>query len=190
MARLSPTPTCAPTLCRSIDGRPSGPAAGMEDPGGRLAAGGAGAGAAGGKRLRPLPASAAAQAPSQPQKGGQKRGHSALSDRACNMTQYCSTAQFQRPRQQQQQQASSSPHATQRSKTPRYLYILRILVIISMSAMLTAGSAAGGALTRNLAGGRYFIGGRVNGQPQRVQATDRSARNYCNQRCTGSGCGR
>ena len=75
------------------------------------------------------------------------------------MTQYCSTAQFQRPRQQQQQQASSSPHATQRSKTPRCLYILRILVIISMSAMLTAGSAAGGTLTRNLAGGRYFITG-------------------------------
>ena len=32
---------------------------------------------------------------SDTQKGGQKRGHSALSDRACNMTQYCSTAQFQ-----------------------------------------------------------------------------------------------
>ena len=41
-----------------------------------------------------------------------------------------------------------------------------------MSAMLGAGSAAGGTLTRNLAGGRYFIGGRANGQPQRVQATD------------------
>ena len=73
------------------------------------------------------------------------------------MTQYCSTAQFQRPRQQQQQQqASSSPHATQRSKTPRYLFILRILVVLLMSAMLGAGSAAGGTLTRNLAGGRYF----------------------------------
>ena len=41
-----------------------------------------------------------------------------------------------------------------------------------MSAMLTAGAAAGGTLTRNLAGGRYFIGGRANGQPQQVQATD------------------
>ena len=44
----------------------------------------------------------------------------------------------------------------QRSKTPRYLSALRYLVAISMSAMLTAGAAAGGTLTRNLAGGRYF----------------------------------
>ena len=88
------------------------------------------------------------------------------------MTQYCSTAQFARPRQQQQQQASSSPHANTRGKTPRYLSTLRFLVVLLMSAMLGAGSAAGGTLTRNLAGGRYFIGGRANGQPQRVQATD------------------
>ena len=96
-------------------------------------------------------------------KGGQKRGHSALSDRACNMTQYCSTAQFARPRQQQQQQASSSPHATTRGKTPRYLATLRFLVVLLMSAMLATGSAAGGTLTRNLTGDRYFIGGRVIG---------------------------
>ena len=45
----------------------------------------------------------------------------------------------------------------QRSKTPRYLSALRILVAISISAMLSAGAAAGGTLTRNLAGaGRYF----------------------------------
>ena len=45
----------------------------------------------------------------------------------------------------------------QRSKTPRYLSYLRTLVTLSMSAMLTAGAAAGGTLTRNLAGGRYFM---------------------------------
>ena len=91
-------------------------------------------------------------------KGPQRaRSFTSVIDRACNMTQYCSTAQFQQHRQQQQH-ASSSPHATQRSKTPRYLSYLRILVTPSMSAMLTAGAAAGGTLTRNLAGGRYFTG--------------------------------
>ena len=103
----------------------------------------------------------------QPQKGATKSKGFHQRDWPC--LQYDSVitnTKFQH-RRQQQQHASSSPHAARNSsaansKTPRYLSYLRILVTPSMSAMLTAGAAAGGTLTRNLlAGGRYFTPSRA-----------------------------
>ena len=75
------------------------------------------------------------------------------------MTQFCSTASSNNTANSSSTRAAARTQQ-QRSKTPRYLSYLRILVALSMSAMLSAGTAAGGTLTRNLAGGRYF---KING---------------------------
>ena len=65
-----------------------------------------------------------------PKKGPQRaRSFTSVIDRACNMTQFCSTASSNKPANSSSTRAPARTRQ-QRSKTPRYLSYLRILVAL------------------------------------------------------------